>query len=188
MTVTFSPPATRATVSDRLDTPGRSVDVTPLRPLHVLELARLTLDHPELSGGSDLATYVRTRRWAMHLVAHRPHDTRAFLVTDIGRPVGVAVLDEIRRGSACSGRVSVWIHRGDRRRGIGSAAVDQLGVLAADLGLRRLEAAVLPDDPAARGVLAATGFVALGLSRGHRLVAGRWEDHVLFERAATSGS
>jgi ribosomal-protein-alanine N-acetyltransferase len=65
--------------------------------------------------------------------------------------------------------------------------VDRLAALAGDLGLRRLEAAVLPDDPAARGVLAATGFVALGLSRGHRLVAGRWEDHVIFERAVTSG-
>jgi RimJ/RimL family protein N-acetyltransferase len=173
MTVTLSPPTT-------------TVDVTPLRPLHVLELAQLALDHPELTAGSDLATYVRTRRWAMHLVAHRPHDTRAYLVTDVGRPVGVAVLDEIRRGSACSARVSVWIHRGDRRRGIGSSAVDRLGALAADLGLRRLEAAVLPNDAAARGVLATTGFVALGLSRGHRLVAGRWEDHVLFERAVTS--
>jgi ribosomal-protein-alanine N-acetyltransferase len=187
MTVTLSPPATRAPSPAGLDTAGSRVAVSPLRPLHVLELARLTLDHPELTGGSDLATYVRTRRWAMHLVARRPHDTRAFLVTDVGRPVGVAVLDEIRRGSACSARVSVWIHRGDRRRGVGSAAVDRLGALAADLGLRRLEAAVLPDDPAARGVLAATGFVALGLSRGHRLVAGRWEDHVLFERAVTSG-
>ena len=185
MTATLSPLA--AWLPDILDTADSNVDVTPLRPLHVLELARLTLDHPELTGGSDLATYVRTRRWAMHLVARRPHDTRAFLVTDVGRPVGVAVLDEIRRGSACSARVSVWVHRGDRRRGIGSAAVERLGALAGDLGLRRLEAAVLPDDPAARGVLAATGFVALGLSRGHRLVAGRWEDHVLFERAVTSG-
>jgi len=158
MTATLSPLA--AWLPDILDTADSNVDATPLRPLHVLELARLTLDHPELTGGSDLATYVRTRRWAMHLVARRPHDTRAFLVTDVGRPVGVAVLDEIRRGSACSARVSVWVHRGDRRRGIGSAA---------------------------RGVLAATGFVALGLSRGHRLVAGRWEDHVLFERAVTSG-
>ena len=71
---------------------------------------------------------------AVHVTPLRPlHDTRAFLVTDVGRPVGVAVLDEIRRGSACSARVSVWIHRGDR------------------------------------------------------LVAGRWEDHVLFERAITSG-
>jgi len=48
-----------------------------------------------------------------------------FLVTDVGRPVGVAVLDEIRRGSACSARVSVWIHRGDRRRGVGTAAVER---------------------------------------------------------------
>jgi ribosomal-protein-alanine N-acetyltransferase len=184
MTVTLSPPTA---VADAPQGPASSVDVTPLRPLHVLELARLALDHPDLTGRSDLATYVRTRRWAMHLVAHRPHDARAFLVTDAGRPVGVAVLDEIRRGSACSARVSVWIDRGDRRRGVGSAAVHRLGVVAADLGLRRLEAAVLPDDPAARGVLAATGFVALGLSRGHRLVAGRWEDHVLFERAVTSG-
>ena len=63
----------------------------------------------------------------MHLVARRPHDTRAFLVTDVGRPVGVAVLDEIRRGSACSARVSVWIHRGDRRRGVGSAAFAPAG-------------------------------------------------------------
>ena len=54
-----------------LSRPATTVDVTPLRPIHVLELARLTLDHPELTGGSDLATYVRTRRWAMHLVARR---------------------------------------------------------------------------------------------------------------------
>ncbi len=140
MTVTLNPPA--AWLPDGLDTADSTVDVTPLRPLHALELARLALDHPGLTGGSDLATYAR---------------------------------------------VSVWIHRGDRRRGVGSAAVERLGALAGDLGLRRLEAAVLPDDPAARGVLAATGFVALGLSRGHRLVAGRWEDHVLFERAVTSG-
>ena len=111
-----------------LSRPTTTVDVTPLRPLHVLELARLALDHPELTAGSDLATYVCTRRWAMHLVAHRPQDTRAYLVTDLGRPVGVAVLDEIRRGPADIGdQVGPGVVRAVRHQVHGPAASAHVG-------------------------------------------------------------
>ena len=169
------------------DLAASSIELTPLRPLHVLELARLELDHHELSGSTPLATYARTRRWAMHLVARRSADTRAYLVTDGGRTVGVAVLDDIRRGTACSAELSVWVDRGERRRGVGSAAIEQLLIHAGDLGLHRLEASVLPDDAAARGVLAASGFLPVGLAQGYRRVAGQWRDHVLYESPVAGG-
>ena len=153
----------------------------------MLELARLQLDHHELSGSTPLATYARTRRWAMHLVARRSADTRAYLVTDGGRAVGVAVLDDLRRGTACSAALSVWVDRDERRRGVGSAAVEQLLIHAGDLGLHRLEASVLPDDAPARGLLTAAGFLPVGLAQGYRRVAGRWRDHVLFECLVAGG-
>jgi len=158
-----------------------TVALTPLRPLHVLDLARLSLDHHELSGGTPLATYARTLRWAMRLVASRSAEARAYLLSVDGRAVGVAVLDDLRRGAACSGALSVWVDRAERRRGVGAEAVEQLLIHAADLGLHRLEAAVLPDDAPARGLLAATGFLPVGLAQDYRMVAGRWEDHVLYE-------
>jgi ribosomal-protein-alanine N-acetyltransferase len=169
------------------DLAGPAVELTQLRPLHVLELARLELDHHELSGSTPLATYARTRRWAMQLVARRSAETRAYLVTDHGRTVGVAVLDDLRRGTACNAALSVWVDRDERRRGVGTAAVEQLLIHAGDLGLHRLEAAVLPDDAPARGLLTATGFLPVGLAQGYRMVAGRWRDHVLFECLVAGG-
>ena len=169
------------------DHAGPTIELTPLRPLHVLELARLELDHHELSGSTPLATYARTRRWAMHLVARRSADTRAYLVTDGGRAVGVAVLDDVRRGTACSASLSVWVDRGERRRGVGSAAIEQVLIHAGDLGLHRLEASVLPDDAAGRGLLTAAGFLPIGLAQGYRRVAGQWRDHVLFECPVAGG-
>ncbi len=166
---------------------GPAVALAPLRPLHTLDLARLTLDHHELSGSSPLVTYARTRRWAMNLVARRASDARAFVVTEDDRVVGVGVLDDIRRGSLCHARLAVWVDREHRRRGVGGAAVGALSVVGRDLGLRRLEASVLPDDAPARGLLAASGFVPVGLARDYRMVAGSWQDHVLYERVVGGG-
>jgi [ribosomal protein S5]-alanine N-acetyltransferase len=166
---------------------GPTVDLVPLRPLHTLDLARLALDHHELSGNSPLVTYARTRRWAMNLVARRAADARAFVITEDGHVVGIGVLDDLRRGNLCNATLAVWVDREHRRRGIGSAAVGALCATGRDLGLRRLEASVLPDNAPARRLLAVGGFVPVGLARDYRLVGGTWQDHVLYERVVGGG-
>src|SRR4051812_20870910 len=127
------------------------VDLQPLRPLDAIELAGLTLAIDELGRGSELTRYVRTRRWVLRRLA-RPAtaDRRAYVVRHDGRAVGLALLDNLRRGRVCTGELTVHVDAGllgpaPARDVAGRAA--QAAVRAGEaLGLHRLEAAVLPED------------------------------------------
>jgi [ribosomal protein S5]-alanine N-acetyltransferase len=51
-------------------------------------------------------------------------------------------------------------------------------------GLHRLEAATLVDNLASQAVLRRTGFTLIGLASRYLRIAGRWRDHLLFQRLA----
>src|SRR4051812_8845383 len=89
------------------------VDLQPLRPLDAIELAGLTLAIDELGRGSELTRYVRTRRWVLRRLA-RPAtaDRRAYVVRHDGRAVGLALLDNLRRGRVCTGELTVHVDAG----------------------------------------------------------------------------
>jgi RimJ/RimL family protein N-acetyltransferase len=156
--------------------------LAPLRPVHALDLYRLVLDEH----GPDEEphrTFARTRRQVMTRTMGRDAARcPAYVVLADGVVVGLVTFSDVVHGDACRGSVSVAVDFARRGSGLGSQALDQACRIAAGLGLRRLEAAVLPDDVAGRRLLGRTGFLPVGLARCYRMVDGRWRDHVLFER------
>jgi ribosomal-protein-alanine N-acetyltransferase len=55
------------------------------------------------------------------------------------------------------------------------------------LGLHRLEAGTLVDNPASQRVLEKNGFELVGLARNYLHIGGEWRDHLLYQRTAEGG-
>lgn len=76
---------------------------------------------------------------------------------------------------------------GGRGRGVTVAHVvlDEDRII--ELGLHRIEAGTLPRNVASQRVLERNGFERFGLARRYLQIAGRWRDHVLFQKIAPGG-
>lgn len=102
-----------------------------------------------------------------------------------GALVGRAALWGIVRGPFESAGVGYWVSRPVNGRGIATTAMSLIIELAfGPLGLHRLEAATLPDNAASQRVLQHNGFGLIGTAPGYLRIAGRWQDHLLFQRLA----
>ena len=51
-----------------------------------------------------------------------------------------------------------------------------------DLGLHRVQAETLPHNLASQHILERTGFRQYGMSPQYLKIAGRWQDHMMFQR------
>ncbi len=51
-----------------------------------------------------------------------------------------------------------------------------------ELGLHRLQAGTLVHNTGSQKVLERNGFERIGLARAYLKIAGRWQDHILFQR------
>jgi [ribosomal protein S5]-alanine N-acetyltransferase len=99
-----------------------------------------------------------------------------------GEIAGWIALSGIVRGALCSGALSYWVDQSRGGRGLASAAVGEMLDLAfGDLGLHRVQAETLVHNAASRRVLGRNGFAAYGLAPGYLRIAGRWQDHVMFQ-------
>lgn len=97
--------------------------------------------------------------------------------------VGRVNLTGITRGAFESAALGYWIDAALAGRGIMSATVAESLRLARDeLGLHRLEASTLPENAASQAVLRRNGFVQIGAAPRYLRIAGRWQDHLLFQR------
>lgn len=97
--------------------------------------------------------------------------------------VGTLNLDDIVRGAFDNGHVGYWTDAAFQERGLMGAAVEHLVAYARDvLGLHRLQAATLPHNERSQRVLARAGFERIGYAPEYLNIAGRWQDHVLFQR------
>lgn len=95
--------------------------------------------------------------------------------------VGGLTLSNIRRGIAQSCSVGYWVGKRHARRGYTSGALlAVLPFIFDDLGLRRLEAACLPDNEASNALLRKLGFSQEGYARAYLCINGVWADHLLF--------
>jgi [ribosomal protein S5]-alanine N-acetyltransferase len=107
------------------------------------------------------------------------------VVLDDGEVVGRITLSNIVRGAFQSCSLGYWLAQRATGRGVATAAVgEMLAVAFGDLGLHRVEAGTLVHNTASQRVLAAHGFVRFGLAPRYLRIAGRWQDHVLFQRLA----
>ena len=106
----------------------------------------------------------------------------ALTVSSLAAPAG-NTLDGIERGPVQSCHLGYWVDEEHNGRGLATAAVaDMLGVAFGELELHRVQAATLPHNAASQRVLERNGFERIGLARGYLRIAGRWQDHVLFQR------
>jgi len=106
-----------------------------------------------------------------------------------GHLAGRVTLSNVVRGPLQSANLGYWIDHRAQGRGLVRRAVGAVVEIARDdLGLHRLEAGTLVHNERSQAVLERAGFERIGLARGLLMIAGRWQDHVLFQRLLHDGS
>ena len=104
------------------------------------------------------------------------------VLDDDGAIVGRINLNNVVRGAFQSCSVGYWIRSAANGRGHATAAVaTMLRVAFDDLGLHRVEAGTLVHNAGSQRVLERNGFTRYGLAPQYLRIAGRWQDHVLFQ-------
>ena len=107
--------------------------------------------------------------------------THVILAED-GRVVGRITLSGIVRGPFQSCSVGYWVAASDNGRGLATAALAHLKQLAfGELGLHRIEAGALLHNVRSQRVLERNGFVRFGVAPEYLSIAGRWQDHVMYQ-------
>lgn len=121
------------------------------------------------------------------LERYEVESTIPHVIVDAGRIVGRITLSTIVRGPFQSCSVGYWVSADANGRGVATAAVREIARVAFDeLGLHRIEASVLPHNVRSQRVLERNGFVRFGLAPQYLNIAGRWQDHVIFQLLAPS--
>ncbi len=104
------------------------------------------------------------------------------VIVDSGRIIGRITLNGIVYGPFQSCSMGYWVGAADTGRGVATTAVRAMIRVAFDeLGLHRIQAETLPHNTASQRVLERTGFVRYGLAPQYLHIAGRWQDHVMFQ-------
>jgi ribosomal-protein-alanine N-acetyltransferase len=105
------------------------------------------------------------------------------VITDGDEIVGRLNLSNIVRGASQSASLGYWVDRRYAGQGVGTAAVRAAAETARDeLALHRLEAGTLVHNHRSQRVLTNAGFEAIGLAPRYLRIAGKWQDHRLFQR------
>lgn len=156
-------------------------------------------EHPILEGPSSkrrdefLAAVARSRKLYRHW-ARPPQTVREFentlkrlqtgahlsywVCTGDGELAGVININEIVRGSFCSGFLGYYAFvphngRGYMKKGLRAVLADAFRRQR----LHRLEANIQPDNEASRQLVQRCGFRLEGFSPRYLKIAGRWRDH-----------
>ncbi|MFD7287373.1 GNAT family N-acetyltransferase [Streptomyces sp. NPDC059863] len=113
---------------------------------------------------------------------------RRWHLVDDDRIVGEATLLNIALGPFRSANIGYWIDAAYTGRGLATRAVGEVCRAARDeLGLHRLEAAVVLANTASQRVLGKCGFELIGTASGYLHMHGEWRDHHLFQRVLHNG-
>lgn len=104
------------------------------------------------------------------------------IVDGAGDLVGTLNINSIIRGAFQSASIGYWVAQDRNGQGFASAAVAAARQIASErLGLHRLQAETLVDNQASQRVLTRNGFVRFGQAPDYLKIAGRWQEHVLFQ-------
>lgn len=107
------------------------------------------------------------------------------VILDEGHVVGRITLNNIVRGPLQSAKLGSWIASAANGKGVATAAVAAMIPLAFDeLKLHRIAAATLLHNVRAQRVLDRNGFVRIGVAPRYLQIAGRYQDHALYQRLA----
>lgn len=127
----------------------------------------------------------RMRRYAAEI---RDDISYPFLVFRSGdkRMIGGATLSNVRRGVAQAANLGYWMGASYAGKGhMTAAVVAMIPFSHGALGLKRIEAACIPENVASARLLEKCGFVREGYARKYLCIAGKWQDHLLFARLSS---
>ena len=115
--------------------------------------------------------------------------TSAHVILDASGAVrGQVTLYNIARRSLQSCGLGYWLDEAANGHGLATRAVAAMVDLAfGDLGLHRVEAGTLLHNVRSQAVLRRNGFVPYGVAPEYLRIAGRWQDHVLYQRINPAG-
>lgn len=168
------------------------VELRPVQPSDAEALARLFTQQREFLAPFDpdrpknFYTVAGQRAELEQSVIQREADLRhRFLILLDGKEVGVLSISNLVRGPFQSANLGYWVAQEVNGRGVGTRAVGEACRWAfGPAGLHRLEAGTLTDNIASQRVLERNGFERIGLAPRYLHIAGRWRDHILFQRIA----
>jgi [ribosomal protein S5]-alanine N-acetyltransferase len=106
----------------------------------------------------------------------------AWLIMQGEAVVGRIALSNIVRGLFLSASIGYWTDVAHTGRGLATEAVGFAVRRADELGLHRVEAGTLARNVGSKRVLLKCGFERVGLARDYLFIAGRWQDHEIFQR------
>ena len=99
-----------------------------------------------------------------------------------GAVCGRINLNSVIRGAFQGASVGYWVSESHIGHGLATAAVaDVIDIGFRELGLHRLEAATLLHNTPSQRVLARNGFRPFAVAEAYLKIAGRWQDHILFQ-------
>ena len=116
------------------------------------------------------------------LVLHARGTALPHVIVSDGAVVGRVTLSDITRGTFSSCHLGYWLSQSHNGRGLATAAVgEMLGIAFDELGLHRVEAGTMPHNARSRAVLERNGFARFGYAPSYLMIAGEWQDHVLYQ-------
>jgi ribosomal-protein-alanine N-acetyltransferase len=99
-----------------------------------------------------------------------------------GAVCGRVNLNSIIRGSFQNASVGYWVSASRAGHGLASAAVaDIVGLAFGELNLHRLDACTLLHNTPSQRVLTRNGFRPFTVIEQYLNIAGKWQDHILFQ-------
>jgi ribosomal-protein-alanine N-acetyltransferase len=107
------------------------------------------------------------------------------ILDETGQVVGRINLNNVIRGAFQSASVGYWLAQEAGGRGRATAAVADMVAVGFQLeGLHRLEAGTVRENVRSQAVLERNRFVQFGCAPRYLQIAGRWQDHLLFQRTS----
>lgn len=106
----------------------------------------------------------------------------AWLLHHDAEVVGQININNIIRGVLQSASIGYMVDQDHLGQGLATRMVEHAVHRAGELGLHRLEAGTIVDNVASQRVLLRAGFVHYGTADRFLFIAGRWQDHHLYQR------
>ncbi|KKJ94513.1 GNAT family N-acetyltransferase [Micromonospora sp. HK10] len=104
------------------------------------------------------------------------------ILDDSGRVIGRITLNGIVRGPFQSCAMGYWVGASHNGRGFATRAVREIVRVAfEELRLHRVQAETLLHNVRSQRVLERNGFVRFGLAPAYLNIAGRWQDHAMYQ-------
>ena len=123
------------------------------------------------------------------LERHRLRQSVPHVILDqSGQVAGRVTLNDIVWGPFLSCHLGYWVSADQNGRGLATAAVRHIIEVAfGELGLHRIQAGTLLHNTGSQRVLERNGFQRFGVAPQYLSIAGRWQDHALYQLISDLG-